>query len=194
MRRLAHMLLVLLAGTVVASGQEPPPPEPGSAPAPAPAAVPVTPEASAPPLVALPAVGFFRPDQSPFGAQFPASPAQGLAMMEAGRPLFPNDPWVAAASTLLSQATASYVEDAPRIAELTVRIVGEVRAANQPASPLEMLAGAIQWKRSPNTPGNIPRKFEEFAGRYRKLRSEGKDHATALSSMQPTRPSDTPVP
>jgi hypothetical protein len=114
--------------------------------------------------------------------------------MEVGRPLFPNDPWVASAAALLSQATANYVEDAPRIAELTARVVLRLRAANQAASPLEMLVGATQWKRSPNTPGNIPRKFIEFAELYGKLRSEGKDHATTLSLMQPARPSDAPVP
>jgi hypothetical protein len=116
-------------------------------------------------------------------------------MMEAGRPLFPNDPAVAAAAILLTQATAGFIEDAPRIAELTARVVGEIRAANQPASPFEMLVGSTQWKRPPRTRGDVPRKFEEFAALYRKLRKgEGKDHATALSLMQPAPPAIAPNP
>jgi hypothetical protein len=112
-------------------------------------------------------------------------------MQEAGEPLFPNDARVRSAAVLLTQLTAIYVEDAPRISELAVRVVGQLRAANQAASPVEMLVGATQWKRptGPETRGNVPREFEEFAARYRKLRLEGgKDHATALSLMQAPAP------
>jgi hypothetical protein len=106
--------------------------------------------------------------------------------------VFASDQRVAVAAVLLTQLTAAYVEDAPRIAELTVGVVQKVRAANQAASPLEMLVGATQWNGPGGKRGNVPRKFEEFARLYRTGRLEGKDHATALSVMQPQRPALSP--
>jgi hypothetical protein len=120
-------------------------------------------------------------------------------MLEAGQPVFATDPRVAAAAILLERLTAAYVEDAPRIAELTIHVVQQIRAANQAAAPMEMLAGAIQWK-GPGPPlaerGNVPREFEQFAALYRTGRIAGKDHATALTQMQPAgpTPAGAPVP
>jgi len=113
-------------------------------------------------------------------------------MLEAGQPVFASDPPVAVAAVLLTQLTAAYVEDAARIAELTVGVVQKVRAANQAASPLEMLVGAAQWNGPGGKRGNVPRRFEEFARLYRTRRLEGKDHASALSLMQPPRPAPSP--
>ncbi len=106
-------------------------------------------------------------------------------MLEAGQPVFAGDPRVAVAAVLLAQLTAAYIEDAPRIAELTTGVVQRIRAAKQPASPLEMLVGAAQWNGQRGQRGNVPRKYEEFARLYRTGRLEGKDHAAALSLMQP---------
>jgi hypothetical protein len=113
-------------------------------------------------------------------------------MLEAGQPVFASDPRVAVAAVLLAESTAVYVEDAPRIAALTIQVVQRVRAANQAASPVEMLTGAVQWSGSERSRGNVPRRFEEFARRYRTGRLEGKDHATALSLMQPLPPAPPP--
>jgi hypothetical protein len=115
-------------------------------------------------------------------------------MLEAAQPVFATDPRVAAAAVLLERSTAAYVEDAPRIAELTLRVVQQVRAANQAASPMEMLEGAIQWRDPGGRRGNLPRKFAHFAILYRTARIAGQDHATALSQMQPPGPPPTTAP
>jgi hypothetical protein len=78
-----------------------------------------------------------RLDQPLHGPLIPPSPAQALATVETGRVLAPDDPAVATMAVLLTQLTAAYVEDAPRIAELTIRIVSGIRAANRAASPLD---------------------------------------------------------
>jgi hypothetical protein len=138
--------------------------------------------------------GFRRPEESPYGSVLRPIAAQEVAMLEAGRPVLASDPQVATAAFLLSALTAVYVEDAPRIATLTVRTVRRIRAANQPASPLEMLAGAVQWTGPSGPRGNLPRKFEEFAGLYLKQRTEGQDHSSALARMQPAVPSGPRAP
>jgi hypothetical protein len=193
MRRWSDGLLILLAGTLIAADQAPPPPEAGPNPTPPP--VPVSPDVSVPPLITIPSSGYLLPDQPHHGPLILPSPAQNLAMLETGRVLSSDDPAVASAASVLTRLTAGYVEDAPRIAELTIRVVQRIRAANQAASPMEILVGATRWKRPDGTRGNIPRKFEEFARLYQKWRIEqGKDHAAALSLMQPSRPSNAPVP
>jgi hypothetical protein len=121
-------------------------------------------------------------------------------MLEAGEPVFPNDARTRAASALLKQLTAIYVEDAPRISALTIRLVQDLRAANQAVLPSELLAGAIQGKRpSSSGRGYVLRRFGEFARLYRKLRiDEGKDHAAALAELPSTTstagPAPSPVP
>ncbi len=114
-------------------------------------------------------------------------------MLEAGQPIFATDPRVAVSAVLLTQLTAVYVEDAPRIAELTVGVVQKVRAANLAASPLEMLVGATQWNGPGGSRGNVPRKFEQFARLYGTARLEGKDHTSALSLMQALHPAPSPM-
>jgi hypothetical protein len=117
-------------------------------------------------------------------------------MLEAGQPVPVTDLRVTAAAIVLEQLTATYVEDAPRIAELTIHAVQQVRAANQAASPLEMLVGATEWKGPGGRRGNVPREFEQFAALYRTARIAGKDRAAALSQMQPAGPppASAPVP
>jgi hypothetical protein len=210
MKLATHGLLALLAATSLAAGvahaQEPPAPEATSVPAteaaptPPPAPAAVAPAATVPLAIMSPEwlSGFRRPEQPPYGSLVRPSPAHEVAMLEAGQPMFASDPRVAVAAVLLAELTAAYIEDAPRIAELTVGVVQQVRAANQAASPLEMLVGAVHWNGPAGKRGNVPRKFEEFARRYRAGRLEGKDHASASSLTQPPYPSPpragTPVP
>jgi hypothetical protein len=105
-------------------------------------------------------------------------------MMEAGVVMPANDPRVRTAALLLERLTAGYVEDAPRIAELTVRVCGQVRAKDRPASPLEMLEGALHWPRPAALRPDVPRQFERFAALYRQQRVEkGLDHAAAISAL-----------
>jgi hypothetical protein len=172
MRRLANGLFVLLAGSAIGAEDAPP------------ATVAVAPEPSPVPL-AVPYQVFLRPEQAQYGAILPPGPAQSLAIAEAGGAVFAGDPGVAGVAALLSQLTASYVEDAPRIAAITLRIVREIRAVDQDCSPVEVLAGAVGWRRPPQRRGDLPRQFERFAAEYRRLRIDGKkDHAAALSLMQ----------
>lgn len=198
-------LLVLLAGTCfavgIAHGQEPPAPDAASIPAvdpappsPAPSAA-VAPAAPVPLAVMTPESlsGFRRPEQPPYSRARRPSPAQDLAMLEAGQPLFASDPRVAVVAVVLEQLTATYVEDAPRIVAITIRAAQQVRAANQAASPLEILIGAAQWNGPGGMRGNVPRKYEEFARLYRTGRLEGKDHASALSLMQAPLSSPPPA-
>src|SRR4051812_12835805 len=96
MRRCFDGLLILLAGTLAAADEQPLPPDVGQNPPPS--VVPVPPVASPPPLVAMPPSGFLRPDQPSHGPVIAPGPAQDLAMLEAGRPLFPDDPAVASAA------------------------------------------------------------------------------------------------
>lgn len=157
---------------------EPPVPLEG---APAPVPVPVPEPLPAPP----PAADFLSPRQGVFGPIVPVEPAHKLAMLETNAVVAEDDPLVARASYLLSQSTARYIEDAPRVADLTIRVCREIRARQRSASPLEMLEAAETWKRPATTPGSVPRRFEHFAAQYRKLRvDEGKDHAQALSAMR----------
>jgi hypothetical protein len=192
-------LFILLNAAFLAAQDEPPAPAVPANPAP----VSAPPQAAqlAPPVIAGPTAssGFLRRDQPVYGPLYPPSPAQNLAMLEAGGPVFPNDPRVRSAAVLLTQLTGNYVEDAGRISELTIHVVRELHAARQAASPLEVLVGATQWKRPAGTRpcGSVPREFEEFAARYRKLRLEGShDHATTLSLMQGPAPvpSEAPTP
>jgi hypothetical protein len=142
--------------------------------------------------------GFRRPEQAPYGDLLRPSPAQDVAMLEAGQPLFASDTRVAVVAALLAQLTAAYVEDAPRIAALTIDVVQKLRAANHAASPVEMLAEAVQWRGPERRRGNVPRQFVEFAGLYRARRLEGKDQASPPAPISPPRPSpppaDAPVP
>jgi hypothetical protein len=128
--------------------------------------------------------GIRRPESPPYSRVRRASPAQDVAMLDAGQPVFASDPRVATAAVLLERLTAVYVEDAPRIAELTIHVVRQVRAAKQVATPLEMLDAATRWKGPAGPRGNVPREFEQFAALYRSGRLAGKDHATTLSEMQ----------
>jgi hypothetical protein len=132
--------------------------------------------------------GIRRPEQPPYARVLRPSPAQDVAMLEAGEPVFATDARVAAAAALLERLTAVYVEDAPRIAALTLHVVQQVRAAKQAASPMEMLAGATQWAGPGSGRGNVPRKFERFAALYRAGRIAGQDHAATVAQMQPPPP------
>lgn len=184
-------LIVLLCGTClvqVATDEPPPPAEaapaaalPTMSPQPA-AAAPVAPPLN---VLEMSSSGFRPPEQADYGVVRVPSPAQNLAMMEAGRPLFASDPQVATMAVALTYLTAVFVEDAPRIAELTIRVVGDLRDANQNASPFEMLAGGAIWTGPAGRRGNVPRKFGEFAAGYRRLRLQGKDHDSAVSLLQP---------
>jgi hypothetical protein len=144
------------------------------------APAPATPKAPAPP-----APGAFVPSDQPVYVETPVVvPAYQIAMVEANQSLPGDDPLIAKAAVLLSQLTAGYIEDAPRIAELTIQMAQAIRASNRPASPLEIMDGALQWKRT--SVGNVPRKYEAFANAYGKWRVDGKkDHAQAMSLMNP---------
>jgi hypothetical protein len=199
MRSLTLSLGLLLAGAVLAAGEEPPPlplpppspPEAGLSPPPipAPAPVPMVPEPWAPPPVVVEPFWLVSPGQPPYGPHLRASPAESVAMLEAGGPVFANDPRVTSAAVLLTKLTAAYVEDAPRIATLTIRVVQEIRAGNLAASPMEMMVEATRWKQPPDTRGNIPRTFEAFARAYRSARIEPGTSQPAAPSPMPTPPS-----
>src|SRR4051812_28962734 len=165
-----------------AADQAPPaePPQPAETPVqpvPAPAAAP----APGPPPAPLPAPAqpeFVSPRQGVYGPLIPVPPAQRIAMLETGGPVPATDPVAIQAAGLLAGLTARYVEDAPRIAELTIRTCKAVRAADRPASPLEMLDAALRWKRPARPGGNVPRRFEGYAALYKKLRvEETRSHA-----------------
>lgn len=143
--------------------------------APAPAPAPSVPTEHVPPNLPV------------FGTLEVVDPAHRLAMLEADKPLPEADPLIARAANLLSGLTANYVEDAPRIAELTARATAAIRASKRPASPLEIMEGALLWKRPASSKGNIPRRYEGELAAYLRLRIEGKkDHAAALSVMRGT--------
>ncbi|MGE5754734.1 MAG: hypothetical protein ACM35G_03305 [Planctomycetaceae bacterium] len=178
MRDVVFPMVVLALGALRAAGQEP-----------LPGAVPPTPAASGPPPPPLP-VEPREPGQVPgqptFGPAFEIVPAHRLAMMEAGQALPANDPRVASAARRLERLTAGYVEDAPRIAELTFRVCGQIRAANRPATPSHMLDGALHWSRPATLPPAAPRQFERYAALYRQARVvKGLDHAAAISALSP---------
>ncbi len=125
--------------------------------------------------------------QPVYGPLRPIVPAHRLALLEERRPIEASDPGVARFADLLEKLTARYVEDAPRIEELTTAVCQAIRASNKPAAPSEILEGALAWKRPADTRADVPRRFSDFARRYRALRvKEGKDHKAALSALQPT--------
>lgn len=182
-----------------AQPEAPVPPEPTTAPVPAePAPAPTAPPAPlATPEVAVPAevpvplpvpppeAEFISPRQGVFGPLIRVPPAQKIAMLEVDGPVAGDAPLVGRASYLLSQLTAKYVEDAPRIAELTIRVCRAIRASGGSASPLEMMEGAEAWKRPALPAGNVPRRYEGYAALYRKFRlDQGKSHAEALALIR----------
>jgi len=182
-----------IALTILMGAAAPAVAQPGPVPTPSPA--PVAPEVSPPPLAPIPISGFLVADPPYQGPFLGPGPALGLAILEVGRALPADDPAVASVSAVLTQLTAVYVEDAPRIAELTSRVVQRIRAANRAASPLEMLVGATRWGRADVASGNVPRKFEEFARLYQDGRIQGgRDHAATINLMQMSRPSSRPTP
>jgi hypothetical protein len=105
-------------------------------------------------------------------------------MAEANVVMPANDPRVQSAAVLLERLTAGYVEDAPRISELTVRVCRQIQAAHRPASPFEMLDGALHWPRAATSRPDTPRQFERFATDYWNQRvKNGRDHAAAISAL-----------
>ncbi|SIO66113.1 hypothetical protein SAMN05444166_7963 [Singulisphaera sp. GP187] len=183
-----------------------PEPAPEMSPAPAepppvevpPAPVPLPPAGSAsttPPTLpfVVPPTEFVAPEQGEFGPVLKVVPAHRLAMMEAGRLLPETDPLVARSAVVLYQMTGKYLEDAPRIVELTIKTCAAIRLANGVASPLELLDGALKSKRPAKGDGTRPREFEKFATGYRQARLEGrKDHAGAIAEIQGTPGSPPP--
>ncbi len=178
MRTIVLSVVVLALGMLCAAGQEP---------VPVPAAVPPTPATPVPPpppLLVEPRETELVPGQPFFGPAFEIVPAHRLAMMEAGQAMPANDPRVASAALRLELITAGFVEDAPRIAELTFRVCGQIRAANRPASPFQMLDGALHWPRPATLPPPAPRQFERYAAFYRQARVvKGLDHVAAISAL-----------
>lgn len=169
---------------------------PPELPAPTAAATVVVPEEPVEPLpVAPPIADFVSPHQGTFGPLLRVPPAQKLAMMEAGEAGAVDEPLVARTAYLLAQLTGRYVEDAPRIAELTIRSCRAIRAGKGAASPLEMMEAAEVWKRPAGYPGNVPRRYEGYAALYRKLRvEEKKNHAEALALIEGAPPPPPPPP
>jgi hypothetical protein len=94
-------------------------------------------------------------------------------MLEAGQTMPPNDPRVGDMAALLTRLTAMYIEDAPRIAEMTIKAVGGLQAVNQAVSPSELLTGAIQWPRGHGRPGSGPRKYADYLRHDRASRHAG---------------------
>lgn len=183
--------LALLGVGASLSAAEDPKPVPPPAPTPAPAAVRV-------PAVAplAPAVSELTLAPQPiYGPLRAVTPAHRLALLEAGVPLPETDPGVAAFSHVLGQLTARYVEDAGRIAEVTSSVCRQIRAKNQPASPAEVLEGALNWRRPAGARPGVPRRYSDYARRYLALRvTEGKDHKAALATLNPPPPPPTPRP
>jgi hypothetical protein len=122
------------------------------------------------------------------------APAARLATLEAGGDLVADDERIGQAARLLERTTAVFIEDAPRIAELTARVCEEIRAGGRSSSPFEILQGAQFWRLPPGNWGSVPRRFEHFAADYRILRIEGKrDHAQALSALGAVAPITMPA-
>ncbi|WP_406697070.1 hypothetical protein V5E97_39405 [Singulisphaera sp. Ch08] len=172
---------------------EPPPVDLTPAPAQLPSA---TPSPTAPPPLpfVVPPTEFVAPEQGEFAPVLRVVPAHRLAMMEAGRPLPETDPLVARSAVMLAQLTGHYLEDAPRIVDLTIKACAAVRLAKSTASPLELLEGALNAKRPAKANATRPRQFEKFATSYRIARLEGgKDHAGAIAEIQGT-PAAPPAP
>jgi hypothetical protein len=122
--------------------------------------------AAAPPQLPAPVVEVPLPPQFVYGAVVAGVPAHRIAMLEAGGTLPATDPGVGEAARLLADLTARYIEDAPRIAELTLRACQEIRKTNRPASPIAMLNAALAWKPVARTRPNLPLKYAEFARSY----------------------------
>jgi hypothetical protein len=161
-----------------------PVPAPAPAPAPVPAANPVPPPPAPIPFT-IPPTALASPDQGEYALVLRVQPAHQVAMMEAGRVLPETDPLVARAAGLLSQLTAKYLEDAPRIADLTIKTTAAIRAAKGSASPIEIMESAVNLPRPAGSSGVGFRRYDTFAERYRKARVEGgKDHAGAIGSPQ----------
>jgi hypothetical protein len=123
------------------------------------------------------------------------APVYRISMLEANQPLPASSPLVVRFAELLEKLTAGFVEDAPRIVDLTVRATMAIRATKQPASPLEIMEAALAWDRAPRTVRTTPRSFENYIATYRKLRiKEKKDHAQTLGLMHVPAPTPTPPP
>jgi hypothetical protein len=192
MRFAVLSMVALVLGIVHPShGQEPVPapaasPEPEPAPAAEPAAVPPAPPQAPPPppLLITPRETDFIPDQPHFGPPIPITPAHRLAMLEANVVMPADDPRVRSAAVLLERLTAGYVEDAPRISELTVRVCRQIQSANHPASPFEMLDSALRSPRAASVRPDAPRQFERFATDYLNQRvKNGRNHGAAISAL-----------
>lgn len=153
------------------------------APAPAPPAAPVPPP---PPILLPPPAEVVHPTEiAVYGFPKIPSPAHRLAAAEAQRPLVVADPMLEHAAEVLEELTGRYLEDAPRIAELTLHTVNLIRVEKLAASPFEILEGALRAKRPASLVGNVPLRYEHFASRYVALRIKGKkSHADALSTME----------
>lgn len=166
-------------------------PAPVAPPTPAP---PAARAATAPPAAPAPVVSELTLAPQPvYGPLWEVTPAHRLALLESGTSLPQNDPEVARFSQFLGQLTARYVEDAGRIAEVTSALCWEIRAKKQSAVPSEILEGALRWTRPPGSRPDVPRKFSEYARRYRTLRvKEGKDHKSALAILNPPPPPPVP--
>lgn len=172
---------------------EPPPVDFAPAPAPLPSATPAP--TTPPPLpFVVPPTEFVAPEQGEFGPVLRVMPAHRIAMMEAGRPLPETDPLVARSAVALTQLTGKYLEDAPRIVDLTIKTCAAIRLAKGTASPLDLMDGALHLKRPTTTNGSRPRQFEKFATAYRNARlAGGKDHAKAMVEIQgPAVPQPAP--
>jgi|GEM_PF-5840056 len=137
----------------------------------------------------IPPNEFAPPNPPIFGSLQRITPAHRLAMLEANRSLYANDPLVKATMDRLERLTGQYIEDAPRIVELTARVVNAVRASNRPASPFEILDGALASKSQARPGETSPRRYQRYMSDYRRLRvDEKKAHGDALAIMQGKRP------
>jgi hypothetical protein len=156
-------------------------------------APPATPAPPPPQVAVAPPPEWALVPQPVYGPRRPPMPAHQLALVETRTPVPANDPVVAGFARILSQLTARYIEDAPRIAELTASACEQIRAANHPASPVEIMEGALQWPRPKGSRPDVPRKYWQYIEQYRTLRIKGgKDHKAALSELIPA-PASSPV-
>jgi hypothetical protein len=175
-----------------AVAQEPPAPPPAAEtpesapPSPPPAPAPPAPAPPPPPPLELPA-------PAAIGIVTEPAPVLRIAELEAGGEITADNPRIAESARLLDRVSAVFIEDAPRIAELTAGACRAIRAGNGASSPFEILEGALLWRRPPGTWGSVPRRFEVFAAQYRKLRTVGgRDHAQALAALGAVAPKDNP--
>jgi hypothetical protein len=155
---------------------------------------PASPPVPAPPVPAPPSPPPLElPAPAAIGIVTEPLPAPRIAELEAGGEIDADDPRIGESARLLDRVSAVFIEDAPRIAELTAGACRAIRAGDRPSSPFEILEGALLWRQPLGPRGVVPRRFEVFAAQYRRLRIVGgRDHAQTLAALGAVAPAANP--